>query len=181
MPKTGDDVDDAERLVAHAERNKEAWGRTLEEMEALAAEREADGWDVVTVAAGHTAPESRDAGDTDRYGLVYVAPGNRARPFYEAYDRGDYPRYEVYRGETETRIFLVTELIDPDVETAILLAGNFRRLDARGLIRTVRETERMYTHVQKLDGTHLGSFEHADHEKFFPATDLAARDPGADR
>ena len=26
----------------------------------------------------------------------------------------------------------------------------------------------MYTHVQTLDGTHLGSFRHDDVEKFFP-------------
>lgn len=177
MPKTGDEPDDAERVAAHAEPNKEAWAATLQEMQALAAEREDRGWDAVTVGAGHTAPVSRDAGDADRYGLVYVVPGNRAEPFREAYERGEYPRYEVYRGATETRVFLVTELVDPGVETAILLAGNFRRRDARGLVRTVRETGRMFTHVQKLDGTHLGSFEHEDYEKFFPEADLAARHP----
>lgn len=177
MPTTGDGVDDADQVAAHADRNRNAWQRTLDDMEALAAELDDDGWAVVTVAAGHTAPKSRNVGDTDEYGLVHVVPGNRAEALTEACYRGTFPRYEVYRGSTETRVFLVTELLDPDVETAILIAGNFRRRDARGLVRTVDETERMYTHLQKLDGTRLGSFEHDDYGKFFPQADLAAHDP----
>jgi hypothetical protein len=29
----------------------------------------------------------------------------------------------------------------------------------------------MYTHVRKLDKTHLGSFEHDGYQKFFPEAD----------
>lgn len=179
MPHASDDADDAERLVAHAERDRAAWQRTLEELESLADARRADGWDVVRVAADDAAAVPRDAGgddgDGDYYGFVHVIPDNRAAPFEAAYERGAYPRYEVYRGATETRLFLVTELVDPEVESAILLAGNVRRRDARGLVRTVRETATVYTHVRTLDGTHLGSFEHADPGKFFPDADLRGR------
>lgn len=171
MPRTGDDVEDAERIAANADRNREAWQRTLADMEALANEREDEGWDAVAVAAGHTAPKSRDGGGTGEYGLVHVVPGNRADAIRAACERGTFPRYEVYRGATESRVFLVTELLDPDTETALLLAGNYRRHVARGLVRTVEETGTMYTHVQKLDGTRLGSFEHDDPAKFFPAAD----------
>jgi hypothetical protein len=173
MPSTGDDVDRAEMLAAHADTNRDAWQQTLDDMGALEAEREGEGYDAVAVAAGHTAPKSRDAGDTDQYGLVHVVPGNVAEALASAYVEVAEPEYEVYRAATETRVFLVTELRDPDSGIAILVAGNYRRYDARGLVRTARETGRMFTHLQKLDGTHLGSFAHDDPEKFFPPADVS--------
>ena len=173
MPTAGDeDLDHAEQLVAHADRNKEAWGRTLDDMTAMADEREAAGWDAVRIMAGHTAPEPPDAGVEDRFGLSYVVPGNQADPFLEAYEAGQYPLYEVYRGSTETRTFLVTELLDPDAERAIYITGNYRRLDARGLLRAAHRAGKMYSHLQTLDKTHLGSFEHDGYEKFFAERDL---------
>jgi len=179
MPAIGDDDDVGEvELVAHAEVNKSAWSMTLEEMQAMAEGREDDGWRTVSIGAGHTAPESPRMGDDDRYGLTYVIPGNLAPPFREAYERGDFPLYDVFRGETETRTFLVTELLDHDSKTAIYLAGNFRHHDALELAETVVETGTMYTHVTKLDGTLLGSFEHEGYEKFFPPQVLASVVPG---
>lgn len=172
MTKTGDDVDDAEQLAAHADVNKDAWQRTLDDLQGLEADREAQGYDVVAVAAGHTAPTPPDGGDTDRYGLVHVLPSNVAEAVATACDAMSAPDYEVYRASTETRVFLVTELLDADAERAILLAGNYRRQDARRLVRTAAETGRMFTHVQTLDGTHLGSFAHGEPAKFFPTADF---------
>jgi hypothetical protein len=172
MPTIGDG-DGADRLAANAAGNRRAWRATLDDMDALAADRAADGWETVTVAAGHTEPQSREAGSADRYGLVHVVSGSEADAVGAAYERGDYPRYDVYRGTTDTRLFLVTECLDPGSRTAILVAGSVRRRDARGLARTVARTGRMYTHVRTLGGTHVASFEHATPEKFFPRTDRA--------
>jgi hypothetical protein len=180
MPTAGDDADGPERLAAHAAGNKRAWQATLDDVDDLTADRATDGWAVVTVVAGHTAPRPRGAGDTDRYGLVHVVSGSDANSFATAYERGDYPRYDVYRGTTDTRLFLVTECLDPGSRTAILVAGSVRRDDARTLARTAARTGRMYTHVRTLDGTHLGSFEHATPEKFFPVTDRGSESGGGD-
>ncbi|MEF8856277.1 MAG: hypothetical protein V5A16_02510 [Haloplanus sp.] len=180
MPTAGDRTDGAERVAAHAAGNKRAWQATLDDMEALAADREADGWEVVTVVAGHTEPRPREAGGSDRYGLVHVVSGNAADSFVTAYERGDYPRYDVYRGTTDTRLFLVTECLDPGSRTAILVAGTARRDDIRRLARTAARTERMYTHLRTLDGMHLGSFEHAAPRKFFPVIERASRPGGTD-
>lgn len=174
MPSIGDsDIDDAERLAAHAEPNKEAWKRTLNDMVAMAEEREANNWETVVIPSGHTAPESLEAGEPGRWGLVHVIPGNKADAFREAHKRGEFSLYNVYRAETETRIFLVTELLDPPTETAIYIAGNFRAQDATNLTAIAAHEGKMYTHVQKLDTTHLGSFEHKEYEKFFPQADRA--------
>ena len=137
--------------------------------------------ETVAIPAGHTAPEHPDVGDSDRYGLVHVIPGNKADSFVEAFARGDFPRYDVYRAESTTRLFLVTELLDPGTETALYVAGSVRLADLGGLVRTVRAENAMYTHVQTLDGTHLGSFEHDGYEKFFPRTDRYADPDGPNR
>jgi hypothetical protein len=177
MPTAGDDTDDAERLAAYAAGNKQAWQATIADMNAIAADRADDGWETVTVAAGHTEARPREAGGTDRYGLVHVVSGSAADSVASAHEAGSYPRYDVYRGTTATRIFLVTECLDPESRTAVLVAGSVRRHDAGELARTAARTGRMYTHIRTLDGTRVGSFEHASPEKFFPTT---ARTPPPD-
>ncbi|AFK17800.1 hypothetical protein E6P09_03380 [Haloferax mediterranei ATCC 33500] len=168
MPETGEGVNRGERLAANAGAEKEAWAATLEDMRALAAELEDDGWSTVTIQAGSTAPTGQ-SDDDDRFGLVYVIPGNKAEPFAEAVESNDFPEYEVYRAEQSGKVFIVTEFRDPESKTAILIAGVFELRNSLGCVRAATETETMYTHIQKLDGTHLGSFRHDDYEKFFPS------------
>ncbi|WP_129114162.1 DUF7529 family protein [Halegenticoccus tardaugens] len=172
MPEIGDDrTADAERIGANADVEKSAWEATLSDMKAIAADLEAEGWTTLAVAAGDTAPENPDSGASDRFGLSHVIPGNDAEEFVRLFEAGGFPRYEVHRAEASSRVFLVTTLLDPDRKVAILVAGTFERRHATGCIRAAKEAGKMYTHVQKLDGTHLGSFEHDDYEKFFPEAD----------
>ena len=169
MTRAGDDDPDyAERIAEHAQVHKNAWQRTLDDMKALEEELSEDGWDVVIVPAGHTAPENPDAGETDRWGLVHVIPGNFAEDFSEAVAAGDYPHFEVFQQQVDGRTFMLTMLQDPDTERAILIAGSFEMRHAPGLVNTAQREDLMYTHVQKLDKTVLGTFRHADYEPFFP-------------
>ncbi|WP_135827331.1 DUF7529 family protein [Halorussus halobius] len=170
MPETGagDDPDYAEQIAANADAHKNAWQRTLDDMQAMGADLEADGWDVVEVAAGHTAPTNPDAGASDRFGFVHVVPGNEADAISEAVETGAFPKYQVFRKEVGGRVFMVTQLLDPDTSTALLIAGNFEMRHAAGLVKNSFEEGVTYTHLQTLDKTHLGSFRHDDVGKFFP-------------
>lgn len=168
MPEIGDDMDRGERIAANAGAEKEAWSATLDDMEAIASELEAEGWSTITIQAGATWPTGPDD-DDERYGLVYVVPGNKAEPFVDAVETGDFPRYEVHRAERDGKVFLVTVLSDPETETAILLAGAYEMRRSLNCARTAAEEGAMYTHVQKLDGTPLGSFRHEGYEQFFPS------------
>jgi hypothetical protein len=167
MPEIGEDVDHGERLAANAGAEKEAWAATLEDMHALASELEDDDWSTVTIQAGNTAPTGRS--DDDRFGLVYVIPGNKTEPFNEAFDVGAFPEYEVYRAEQNGKVYIVTAFLDPDSKTAVLLAGMFELRNALECARAAVEEDTMYTHVQTLDGTHLGSFRHDGYKNFFPS------------
>ncbi len=56
---------------------------------------------------------------------------------------------------------------------AILLAGTVDTTAADPLVEAAAERGELRTHVQLLDGTHLGSFEHDDPSLFFPSLDAA--------
>lgn len=146
----------------------DAWQRTLAELRRLEAELEADGWQVAAVPAGHIAPEPPGAGETERFGLVHVVPGDEAEAFRDAFDGGTFGEYEVFRRRVGHRLFLLTKLTAPDQQVAILLAGSVDRTQADALIEAAADRGEVYTHVQLLDGTHLGSFKHDDPSLFFP-------------
>ncbi|WP_458185925.1 DUF7529 family protein [Haladaptatus sp. NG-WS-4] len=169
MPETGDEETEyAERIAANADVEKDAWGRTLDDMEAMAADLESEGWNVIEIAASHTAPENPEAGDTDRFGFVYVIPDNYAEEFSDAFEAGTFPKYQVFRKEVSSRVFMLTQYLDPDTETAILIAGTYEMMHAPPLVKTAMREDEMYSHVQTIDGTVLGSFRHDDYTKFFP-------------
>lgn len=171
MPEIGDDdLEYADRIAASADVHRSAWQETLDDMKAMAEELEEDGWAVHSVAAGHTAPKSPNTGrrDDDQWGLTHVVPDNFAEEFEEFFERGDYPRYDVYRQEMEGRVFFLTVLMDPDSESAILIAAHYEMMHAGPMVHTAKEEGKMLTNVQTLDGTHLGSFEHDEPSKFVP-------------
>lgn len=144
-----------------------AWSRTVAELRLLGDELESDGWEVAPVVAGHVTPEPPGAGDTDRFGLVYVVPGDDAEAFTDAFETGEFTEYEVFRQRVGQRLYLVTKLADSAERLAILLAGSVDLTRARPLVEAAGERGEMYTHVQLLDGTPLGSFAHDAPGLFF--------------
>lgn len=149
----------------------EAWTQTLEDMEAIAADRRDDGWAVVTLVAAHTDTVSRDMGEDDDFGLSHVVPNNHAERFVETYDDEAFTEYLAYGSEVEGFMYVVTELIDPAAERSILIAARYDRATARGLVESAREAGVLYTHVRTIDGTVLGTFEHEEYEPLLAATD----------
>jgi len=158
-----------ERLSANADALKEAWQHTLEEMDALAEEYEAEGWDTTTVPAGHTAPESETAGDTDRWGFVFTVPGNYADDVQAVVAEGEFPAYDVYRNQAAEQVFLVVVYLDPPSESALLVAGSYQLAYSRTLNQRADAEGEVYSYLQTLDGTQLAAFRHGDPEKFFPS------------
>lgn len=154
---------------AGPEEEDSAWTRTVAALRRQEAALEDDGWEVAGVLAGHVAPEPPDAGGTDRFGLVYVVPGDDAEAFEAAFEAGTFAEYEVFRRQVGHRLFLLVKLTAPEERVAILLAGSVDTTQADGLLEAAADREELYTHVQLLDGTHLGSFHHGDPSLFFPS------------
>jgi hypothetical protein len=168
MPEVGEEIDEAERVAALADRHRDAWERTLEDAQSLAENRaEEEGWDTLVIPAGDTAPETKEAGKFGRFGLTHVIPSNFADDMAELTD-GDFSGYDAYRAESDGRVFLVTELLSPEEEVAIYVVGTYELQNAGDLIQEAAENGVMYTHLQRLDGTHVTSVAHEKPEKFFP-------------
>ncbi|WP_208288395.1 hypothetical protein [Halobacterium sp. R2-5] len=161
-----------ERVSQNADEYKQSWKATIEDMHALAEQREDEGWDVLELIAGDTAPMGRGTGeDEGEFGLSYVVGADDAEAFREVFEAGEFPVYDVYRQTQMGHVFVVTELRDPDIEQVVFIAGAYVQRDEKMCAYTAREEGEMYTHVRKLDGTKLGVFRHEGYEKFFPHAD----------
>lgn len=163
--------DDPERLAGTGDTQKQAWMETIEDMKTMAESRRRKGWDVVAVPSGHTAAVSRDAGTDDTFGLVHVIADNHADEFTEAFEAGEFPRYEAYRNEVDGFVYLLTELLDPESETAILIAGQYELRHAPGMVSAAKDEGALYTHVKTLDQTLLASFRHEEIDPLVPKAD----------
>ncbi|MFW6384131.1 MAG: DUF7529 family protein [Halodesulfurarchaeum sp.] len=172
MTNVGDpSMEDTEQVSAYAETYSRAWELTVGDAERMAAGKAEDGWETVVLPAGDMAPEPPSDGKAGRYGLAYVVPGNRADTFERMLETATFPEWEVYRTTVEGRVFIVTELLDPEAEKAAYVAGNYELRLAEQLIETAAERGTVYTHLQRLDGTPVASFEHEDWRRFFPEPD----------
>ena len=178
MVEFGDEeVSNAERIASSADRRREAWGATLDDMTALADEYEEEGWETVRIPAGSTGTfgpgDLKD--DDDAFGIAYVLPGDKAEDVSELFEQSSFPEYEVYRAENDGLVYMVTALLAPDIETAVFVAGAWEQRTALNCATTAIDRGRMYSYLQKLDGTLVGVVEHDDPEKFFPNLDAIRR------
>ena len=159
---------DEERMARTSDQATSGWEQTLEDMEALVEARADEGYETVTVVAGHTAPVDPSSGDTEEWGLSYVVPGNTVEDVMALYERATFEETGVYQASTGPYQFLVTECLDHDANLALYIAGSFEIRFAGTLVRTALEEGRMYSHLQRIDGTPLATIEHDDPEAFFP-------------
>ena len=164
-------MDDAMGISGASQAATEAWERTIEDLRAMGEQRREDGWEVVEVVTVHTSPVGRDHGSDDRFGLVHVVPDNHADAFTDAFERGEFTQFEAYRNEVDGYAFHVIELIDPDAELVVLLAGNYDLHRADGLVQSAVDEGATYTHAKTIDGTHLGSVRHEEYEPLLPDPD----------
>jgi hypothetical protein len=179
MTRTGPnqpDPDEAERMAATRDQAATGWTQTLEDMRAMAADREESGYETLTVQTGNTAPKGPEQGEDDRWGLFYVVPGNVADDLEATLDRATFEETAVYQASIGRDTFLVTEVIDHDAELILFVAGAYRRGAAGPLVETALERERMHSHLRRLDGTPIGSIEHDDPDAFFPDPDAILQD-----
>ena len=164
----GSNENDLEKLARVVEQSSAGLERTIEDMNAMAADREEAGYETLTVAAGDTSPKTPTTGESDEWGLSYVVPGNVADEFVALRERAEFDEIGVYQADENGVRFIVTECLDHDEQIALFIAGAFRLQFAAPLVRTSLDRGHLYTHLKKLDGTHLGTIDHDDPDAFFP-------------
>lgn len=150
---------------------KDAWERTLTDLDQLATELEADGWTTLAIPAGVASLKTPNIGDSDRFGFIHVVPGNYADEFTNHFADCTFTAYDVFRNELEREVYFVTVLYDTDTQKAVLVAAAYRKAAEKRLWDVAQEHDTVYTHLQRLDGTHLCSIKHEEFDKFFGAGD----------
>ncbi|WP_049981125.1 DUF7529 family protein [Halolamina rubra] len=160
------DRDDAVENADH-ETRREGSAAAVEDARRIADERREAGWEAVVVPAVDTAPVPADA-ERGYSGFVHVVPESVADDVAAACDRAAFPQYDAYRREMGGNFFFVVELLDPETETALLIAGTYRSTDAVALYRQASREGVVRTHLKRLNGERLGSVEHESIEKLFP-------------
>jgi hypothetical protein len=169
-PPDPGELDPEKRLSDKTGVRSEAWEQTNEEMDLLAEERREDGWNVVSIPAVHTSTLTRQMGDTDEFGIEYVIPDNYAEEFAETFDPDAFTQYQVYRTVADQNVFQVIELLAPETETAIMIAGMYELQLAGGMVKAAMDEQELYTFVRTIDGTRLGMLRHDDFEPLIPRT-----------
>lgn len=167
--------DDASAVRTGSDASSAAWKRTVEDMRSLAEGRREDGWEVVDVPAVHTDAVGRGQ-DDERFGLVHVIADNHADDVRDAFERGDFVRFEAYRNETAGEVFLVTELLDPERSLALLIASAYDRRRVGPMVRSATNAGVCYTHAKTLDGTPLGRVRHEEWAPLVPDDALPDED-----
>jgi len=147
---------------------KTGWAATLEEQELVADERREAGWEVLAVQAGDTAPEPPDAGDTDRFGLVYVIPGDEADELAALLEGTEIDEFEAYRRTVGTTCFLLTELRDTGSRRCVLVAGAYDVGDAEALADHAAAVGHLFSRFRRLDGSIVATVRHDACEKLLP-------------
>ncbi|GAB6879890.1 hypothetical protein JCM17823_21640 [Halorubrum gandharaense] len=146
----------------------EAWTRTNDEREAIAAERREEGWEVASIPTVQTSTPSRAERDPERFGLAHVIPDNYADEFSEAYEAGEFSEYLVYFNTVHNSAFLVVEHMDPDAKIAIVLSAHYDIRHAQGMVRSAINEGRIHTYAKTINGTELGEFTHEEYRPFIP-------------
>jgi len=170
MPDAPEDgqVDPETRLRDEQGARSEAWKQTVEEMRALADERRENGWDAVTIPGIHLSILTPEVGDPDEFGFEYVIPDNFTDEFVDAFDPAAVARYQVYRTIANRNVFQVLELLQPETETVIMLAGMYELRHAGKIRGPAERDEKINTIVRTIDDTRLGVLEHGDYEPLVP-------------
>lgn len=174
MVKIGPDdveLDDGEQMLNTSEEAHAGWEQTLEDVRAMAADREASGYETLILTAGDTAPTPPEASEEDRWGLTYIVPSNQGEEFVELAERAAFDDTIVYQASSGGHAFVATECLDTERQLVVYIVGTYQLRHAASLVETALDRDKMYTHITKLDGTLLGTIEHDDAEQFFPDPD----------
>lgn len=144
------------------------WEDVEADLEATAAELEAEGWTTVALHPGDVTTRSGDDGPA---GLDVMVPGNEFEAVGEQLDAGtEFRETAVFRQAAGGVAFLVCAFRDPDREVAVLVPAFYPQLgrDARALASHARDVGEVLLHVHPLRRDRAVTFTIEDPELVFP-------------
>ncbi|NHN60977.1 hypothetical protein G9466_18085 [Halorussus sp. JP-T4] len=151
-------------------RAAEYWDDIIGDMEATAAEYEAEGWETLQLHPGDVtalAPTEND----DRFGLDVLVPDDEFAEL-ETLVEGEvgFDSYEAFRATADSLVLLVVAMEDPDAEVAVLYPAYYDTQDAQGMLQEAEHAGEMRTYVRTLSEEQI-EFTHDEPANFAPTED----------
>ena len=147
----------------------ERWEDVEADLEALAADLDADGWTTVTLHAGDVT--TLPGGDGQPAGLDVMVPGNEFESLEEQLETGAaFEETAVFREASGGVAFLVFVLRDPERGAAVLVPAFYPQQgrDARALADHALEAGAVDVHVRPLSRERVVTFTVEAPELVFP-------------
>ncbi|USZ69505.1 hypothetical protein NGM10_07155 [Halorussus salilacus] len=150
-------------------RAMEFWDEVVADMEATAAEYEADGWETLQLHPGDVTTRTPD-GDDDRFGLDVLVPGDE----FEAVEdllAGEvaFGSYEAFTAMADGLVLLVVAMEDATEQVAVLYPAYYDAEDASEMLEAAERAGEMRTYLRTLKNDRI-EFTHEDPEPFAPPT-----------
>lgn len=148
------------------------WEAVIEDLEATAAEYEAEGWETITCHPGDVTPLPTTTAllngvDVDRLGLDVVLPGDEFEAVAAAVADATFDEYDAYRAETDSLVFLVIAM--KSAETVVLFPVYYDPEQAGIVLKRVAERGELRTYLRPLDDAERVVFSQAEPERLLPA------------
>lgn len=127
----------------------ETWERVIEDMEATAAEYDADGWDTIEL---HPGDVTALPPDHDRFGLDVLVPGNEFELVNDAFEADDdtFEEFEVFRATTSGQVYLTVAVKDPSQRLVVLIPAYYEIRPAQDTLAGVEARDNFPIHVRPL-------------------------------
>jgi hypothetical protein len=167
-----DDAEKREELVDDAEVPE---GVDDEDLEALAEEYEADGWDTLQLHPGDvTAMVPTE--DDNRFGIDVLVPDDEFDDL-ETLLEGDvsFDAYEAFRATADGLVLFVVAMEDREQEVAVLYPAYYDAKNAQGMLTAAENAGEMRTYVRTLTNDRI-EFTHDEPQNFGPLTGAGEAD-----
>lgn len=140
------------------------WDAVLEEMADVAEGYRDAGWTTVTLHPTDVSVVPRDAAE---FGIAAVVPDDEFDALVAVVDGRSFDAYEVFRADTDERVFLLVVTESADGEVVVCLPAYYDRAPGgEGELRA--HDGELYTRIRTLAGDEVVSFTHEDPAPFFP-------------
>ncbi|WP_225741224.1 DUF7529 family protein [Halorussus halophilus] len=152
-------------------RAMEFWEDVVADMEATAAEYEAEGWETLQLHPGDVTTLTPDPEEGDeRFGLDVLLPNDEFDAVEERLEGGAaFDAYEVYSATADALVLLVVAMEDHDGEFALLYPAYYDAQNSEAMLNAARAAGEMHTYLRTLTEETI-EFTHADPSVFEPQT-----------
>lgn len=150
-------------------RAMEFWEDVVADMEATAAEYEAEGWETLQLHPGDVTTLTPDPEEGDeRFGLDLLLPNDEFDAVEERLEDGAaFDAYEVFSATADSLVLLVVAMEDHDAEFALLYPAYYDAKNSESMLTAAEGAGEMYTYLRTLTEDTI-EFTHEEPSVFAP-------------